>query len=195
VLRLTVLTIFTLTGACATTRGPGQRTFEDLDRAEIARCRFDDTSPITAAVALTDLAGEYRMFMTSDENSGTLESGLLVLRPPFDDAPGSGEAPLLIGTTDIEASSLGARIPGDPASVEPSAPGVGVYAFRTPGGPEGLTVVARLGSEANRRDRQRFDGAHTTLRIGSIAAHRFGGTWTSADGAVETGGDFCAVRS
>lgn len=56
-------------------------------------------------------------------------------------------------------------------------------------------MILRIGSEANRSDRQRFDGAHTTLRVSAIDDDRFGGTWTSAEAAEERRGTFCAVRS
>jgi len=194
-LRLTVLATAVLFSACATIRGSGARTFADLDRAEIARCRFDEARAIVTTAAVSDLAGEYRLFMTSDLDSSTLESGSLALRPAVG-SPGGQSAPaVLTGATEIDAGSLDAMVPGDAGSTDAAAPGVGVYAFDNPDGTPGLVVVVRLGAEANRTDEQRFDGAHTTLRVSSIAPDRFGGTWTSADGTSDASGDFCAVRS
>lgn len=191
--RLTLFALAALTAACATTRQSVGRTFEDLDRAEIVRCRFDESRTMITSSSVAALAGDYRLFMTNDEMSEKLSAGRLELHAPPGDRVGEA-APVLTGATDIDAETLDAMIPGDARSTDEVAPGVGVYAFDNPDRTPGLTVVVRLGAEANRSDRQRFDGAHTTLRVTSIAASRFGGTWESADGQREASGDFCAVR-
>ena len=187
-----VLGLSLAAGACATVRGSGARDLEGLDRVEIARCRVENTAvPITASM-VQGLAGAYRLYMTAD-GSAELASGDLELAAT---AVATDErAPRLVGTADIDASRVGATVPGDPRSKAATAPGAAVYLFADPTAAGAPRVVIRLGSESNRLDEQRFDGAHTTLRITSMSAARFGGVWSSAVGASETGGDFCATRA
>ncbi len=166
----------------------------DLSRADVLRCSFGEPrAPITVS-SVAELAGRYRLFMTGEGTPAELVAGDLVLDVSSGQPGGMGAAPALVGTSSIDASVVGAVIPGEASSIDPVAPGIGVYTFEDPSRPGVLTAVVRLGAEANRRDRQRFDGAHTTLRIMSIVSDRFGGTWSSADGATEAGGQFCAVR-
>jgi hypothetical protein len=182
-----------MSAACATTRRSGGADPEHVGRSEIARCRFD---PVASGSArpLDGLAGTYRLVMTSDADPEIQTRGRLQLAPAPDVSRGMGAAPVLVGTTDIDASIVGAIVPGPASSEDPGAPGVGVYAFPERPGSAVTMAVLRLGSEANRRDRQRFDGAHATLRITARHDDRFGGSWTSAEGAVERSGGFCAIR-
>lgn len=184
---------------CATVRAGGAA-FDRLDRASLARCRLDPAHSVDAS-RVQALAGTYTLVLTDDGSPPHQAAGRLELRRPPDEVPGTaaapvlaGPAPILIGETDIDASLVGAAIPGSAASGEVAAPGVGLYAFPVEPGSRDTLVVLRLGSEANRRDRQRFDGAHTTLRITSLGDDRFGGDWSSDEAARRAGGGFCAVR-
>ncbi|MFV1987612.1 MAG: hypothetical protein ACC682_10030 [Gemmatimonadota bacterium] len=181
--------------ACAPPPDSLQPPLPDLGRAEVNRCSASEPRlPITAQ-GVERLTGRYVLFMVGEEPSLELAKGNLILDVASGDSGGMGTAPTLTGMTDVDASVVGAMIPGDARSTEAMAPGVGVYTFDDPANPGTLIAVVRLGAEANRRDRQRFDGAHTTLRITSVAPDRFGGTWTSANGGVQMGGEFCAVRT
>lgn len=188
-----------LAAGCAAPRGRSD--IDSLDRADLARCQVAPSRVPIEAAAVEALAGRYRLHMISDAEPGDRVSGLLDLRvpgagPPDAGPPGAPAAPSLIGASDIVPAEVGAVVPGDLASMDESAPGVGAYVFAPdPARPTEMMAVLRMGTESNRRDRQRFDGAHTTLRITSIAADRFGGTWSSAVGADEMSGGFCAVRS
>ncbi|MDX1393677.1 MAG: hypothetical protein R3195_04780 [Gemmatimonadota bacterium] len=179
------------TSACSTVRGSGVGDIPDLNRVEIARCRIENAgSPITTA-ATRELTGAYRLYMTSASET-SLASGRLDLAaaPPAT----SAAHPVLIGSTDIDAERVGATVPGDTRSTEAGAPGAALYVFADPSGEGALRTVIRLGSESNRLDRQRFDGAHTTLTLTSVTGDGFGGVWSSAASGDETGGEFCAVR-
>ena len=183
-----------LTAAC-TLSYRGAPTAADPNRPEILRCAFGPGEAVSSSGA-TGLAGAHVLFMVSDAADSKVARGGLDLHAPEGQSSGFGLAPALIGATEIDASEVGAAVPGSAASVNPFAPGVGLYVFAEDAErPDDLTVVIRLGEEANRRDRQRFDGAHTTLLLESIGADRFGGTWTSADGARRASGLFCAVRA
>jgi hypothetical protein len=181
--------------ACSSGWRVGERPVDDLDRAAIIRCRFEPVRQPLSPEAVADLAGDYNIFMVGDRASGVVASGRLALAPATGSADGIGAAPTLVGTTTVDPSELGAVVPGDATSADALAPGVGVYVFSTDDTSGEWTAVLRLGAESNRRDRQRFDGAHTTLRISSIGDAGFGGTWTSAESANNASGDFCAVRS
>ncbi len=183
-------------GGCATARGGRipDGVPERLDRVALVRCATPDRvrgfAPDPAR--LEELAGRWWLYLSGE--NGTMVSGPLELRRPGEDpAPAAGLPPILVGSTAIEARGVGAVLPGIADTVSDEAPGVGLYGWRGDGA-EAFHAVLRLGAEANRRDRQRFDGAHTTLRILSVAPEEFGGEWTSAEGALEAGGSFCAVR-
>ncbi len=148
--------------------------------------------------------------------------GRLSLRPagpPPPEAPSDplgGPPPAFIGWTEIELGRVGAVAPGRPDARDSAAPGVGAYlldpaatgeadpaaeAVAEPAAEQGaeptaaeVRVIVRLGAEANRRDRVRFDGAHTTLTAGSIGPSGFAGSWTSAAGGAGASGHFCARR-
>jgi len=188
------LVVAGLTVGCATTRTRGRPRIEPLDRATIARCQFALSGVEIGVGAVEKLAGRYLLYMTSDAEPTDQTAGHLDLR--VGGAGSDPDAPSLIGASDIDPAEVGAVVPGALASTDESAPGVGAYVFvPDPDRPSEAMAVLRLGAESNRRDRQRFDGAHTTLLITTIAEDRFGGTWSSARGAEETSGGFCAVRS
>ena len=92
------------------------------------------------------------------------------------------------GTTEVDFSAVGAVAPGDPKSADPARPGVLVI-----DGPERLML--RVGSEANRRDVRRFDGAYTAFQVQQVTDKGFAGTWRSGVGTVESSGHFCADRT
>lgn len=182
--------------ACAPSGEFDQMPEVDLTTAAVLRCGLEPAGSRLSGASIASLAGEYRLFMTGDDAPGDIVSAGLILRPVGDTTGGMGATPLLIGHSDVDPAELGAVIPGNAAGEDPEAPGVGVYAFaEDPASPEALSVVLRLGAESNRRDRQRFDGAHTTLQLSALADQGFGGTWSSAEGASDATGAFCAVRS
>lgn len=190
-----------LVASCATVRRAGTGSPEpgELDRAALARCAHAGPDGWGAA-DVDGLEGEWRLYLSGED--GSRAAGPLVLRPPDADGaggPGTGLAPLLVGWSAAPFEDVGAIVPGAADARDPAAPGVALYAFEhlTEDAEEdgaSLVTLLRVGSESNRRDRQRFDGAHTTLRLASIDDDRFGGTWTSAEAADARGGSFCAVR-
>lgn len=181
--------------ACLTVRRAGNGSpAPELDRAGLARCAHADPGG-RERIDLAGLAGEWRLVVADgDDRRATGRLSLAPYRSP--EAAGS-DAPLLIGDSDVPFGDVGAIVPGDADAHDPAAPGVGLYALPpSEGGADGHPIlVLRVGSESNRRDRQRFDGAHTTLRVRAIDENRFGGTWSSAEGAREVAGSFCATRS
>ena len=187
------IAVVVLGEACATVHSEGRARPDPLDHATITRCQYAIAGGAIGDAAVDALAGRYRLYMTSDAEPADQTTGLLELRSgPRGPDP---DVPRLIGTADIDPSSVGAVVPGALASTDASAPGVGAYVFAPdPTRPAEVIAVLRMGAESNRRDRQRFDGAHTTLRITLIADDRFGGTWSSAEGATAAGGGFCAIR-
>lgn len=178
--------------ACGTVRNGGSADLVELNRVELARCAHAGTGAPFTEQFVSELAGTYELFLF-DADGEASASGALELVP--NSAPGAnadplvGPPPLLAGSTAIDGASIGATFAGDAASTAPDAPGVGLYRFAED------DVRLRLGAEANRRDRTRFDGAHTTLTVTSVADDRFGGTWTSSVDAEEANGTFCARRA
>jgi hypothetical protein len=151
-----------------------------------------------ASVTADNLAGEFnlRLVATSGAKRGTTAAGKLTLMPQDSayrrmDQPGSsrdtGLSLPLYGTATMDFASVGAVIPGDPGSSNPANPGVLV--LEHPG-----RVMLRVGSEANRRDVRRFDGAFTALQVQQVSDKGFAGTWRSGMGGDESGGHFCADR-
>lgn len=190
--------------ACAGVRraGAGSPGTEQRDRAALARCALERPDGWSPTRDLRRLAGEWLLTLMGE--GGRWADGVLELRAPAEEeaetrpASARGLPARLVGWARLDFAAVGAVVPGDPESRDPEAPGVGAYLFAD-SGPEGdaspLAVILRIGSEANRSDRQRFDGAHTTLRVRSVDGDRFGGTWSSAEGARDVGGAFCATRS
>jgi hypothetical protein len=94
---------------------------------------------------------------------------------------------VLYGGVDVDLDRVGAVRPGDPGAEDPMRPGVLVIERKG-------TIVLRLGSEANRRDRARFDGGYTALRVRELDGDRFRGTWASGVRTERSAGYFCAER-
>jgi len=147
-------------------------------------------------VAADKLGGRYtvRMVATSGAKRGTTAEGQMELMPLTstsgpDSAGGTGGTTYPFhGTAELDFASVGAVVPGDPKSSDPLSPGVLV--LQRPGG-----VMLRVGSEANRRDVRRFDGAFTALQVTQVTDQGFAGTWRSGLGTEESEGHFCAVRA
>ena len=99
------------------------------------------------------------------------------------------------GWTSLDPTEVGAHRLGDPDSRDRAAPGVLVLtrsASGESGPPESVTV--RIGSQANRSDIIRFDGAYTALQVRWIDRDAFGGDWASGVQGPEASGSFCALR-
>ena len=145
------------------------------------------------------LAGEFlvRLVASSGTKRGATTEGRLELMPQ-DSAHRRLELPdgstsstytfPLYGTVAVDFAAVGAAAPGDPASADPASPGVLVIER-----PDQLML--RVGSEANRRDVRRFDGAFTVLRVQQITDAGFAGTWESGLDLERSGGHFCAERA
>jgi hypothetical protein len=150
------------------------------------------------AVAADGLDGEYtlRLVATAGARRGATAEGRLALLTQ-DSAYRSHQLPdgstdstysfPQYGTARMDFSAVGAVVPGDPGSADPSSPGVLV--IQRPG-----RVMLRVGSEANRRGMRRFDGAFTVLQVQQVTDGGFAGTWRSGVGTQESSGHFCAVR-
>jgi hypothetical protein len=155
----------------------------------------------TAASSVTadSLAGEFnlRLVATSGAKRGTTAGGRLTLMAQDSayrrlDLPGGSQHTSfslpLYGTAALDFASVGAVVPGDPGSSDPARPGVLV--MEGPG-----RVLLRVGSEANRRDVLRFDGAFTALQVQQVTDTGFAGTWRSGVAGEESSGHFCADRA
>ncbi len=162
--------------------------------------------PLGANATLSDRAGRYRLTLVADSSSVAdsgsaahqIVSGLLTLRRQEQqgqqtrdpESPDDPSTPLY-GFTDIDPGSVGAHRVGDPGSKDPSAPGVLVLERSAYGR---RVITLRLGSQANRRDLVRYDGAYTVLRVKEIDKEGFAGSWRSGGGLdlSVTTGYFCA---
>jgi hypothetical protein len=183
-------------GAAAACRGGGE--------IDPARCAEVDGS-VPADVRVDRLAGDHLLVMvsTSGEREGRRAAGALEL-VPHDSAsryvvrPGvavdSSATIPLFGATDISIEDVGAVRLGDLGSLDPRSPGVAVLEQRRPGAGSPLDLVVRLGSLANRRDIQRFDGGYTALTVRWLEDDAFGGSWESGVSGPVAGGYFCVYR-
>jgi hypothetical protein len=159
-------------------------------------------SPVAATEASMDasrLAGEFvvRLVASSGAKRGATADGRFELTPQ-DSAHRHLELPdgsvsstytlPLSGTAAVDFAAVGAVVPGDPGSTDPESPGVLV--IERPG-----QLMLRVGSEANRRDARRFDGAFTVLRVQQVTDQGFAGTWESGVDMDRSGGHFCANRA
>ena len=154
-------------------------------------CRNAVSDP-ASLVRVADLGGEFALELTvrSGEKSGETSRGMLTLVPR--DSVGVP----YYGWTDLQPEAVGAHRLGDTGSQDRSAPGVLVLtspAAADPARPASITL--RLGSQANRSDIIRFDGAYTALYVRWIADDSFGGEWASGITGPVAGGEFCALRT
>ena len=101
----------------------------------------------------------------------------------------------LIGWTSMDPAAVGGTETGALDSRDVSAPGVLVIERRT-GRPDApREIMLRLGADANRPDRLRFDGGYFALTVRRMDEAGFAGTWASAAGGPQAAGHFCARRT
>ena len=149
----------------------------------------------SAEVDAGKLGGQYtvRMVATAGAKRGSTGEGRMELMPHAsghrsDSTGGSSTTYPLYGTAELDFASVGAVVPGDPGSSDSLSPGVLV--IERPG-----RVMLRVGSEANRKDVVRFDGAFTALQVTQVTDEGFAGTWRSGVGTESSEGHFCATRA
>ncbi len=162
----------------------------------------EETLPADASADA--LAGTYRLQLVASKASGAGESasGELRLQPAA--AADRHRSYLgvrdtmslypLYGSTDVNLEVVGA-VAGDLTSTDPSGPGVLVIRTASRSDTAGARVMLRLGAEANRQDKVRFDGGYTVLRVREITDGGFRGGWESGAPLPQASGHFCAVRS
>ncbi len=161
-------------------------------------------SRLPAGSTAEGLAGQYRLTLvaTRGERSGNTVQGRLWLHEQQSELrsitmPGGGPIPNatmpLYGATDTDLDAVGALRLGDPMSLDPMSPGVAVLEQRGSEKDAHTEITLRLGSAANRRDVQAFDGGFMALYVRWIEEGRFGGAWASGVIGRESEGYFCAV--
>lgn len=164
------------------------------------------SSELPAGSRTEGIAGEYelRLVATSGAKSGSSIEGTLRLQPQREDllyrtrpggATDSAVVHPLYGTVDVDLSAVDAVQVGSITSADPSRPGVLVIErHERRGEAPAAEIVLRLGSEANRQDRQRVDGGYTALWVRKLSPQGFSGTWSSGISLQRATGYFCAVR-
>jgi hypothetical protein len=179
-------------------------------RGAAGRASPEKCAPVTADLPLSStsagLEGEYqlRLVATSGAKTGTAVEGTLTLQSQPEalryqtrpgGAPDTTVSHPLYGSTDLDLAAVDAVSVGSTTSTDPMQPGVLVverYSASRQARP--ATITIRLGSEANRRDRQRFDGGYTALRVRQVGPGRLAGSWSSGVTAESAAGYFCATR-
>jgi len=152
------------------------------------------------------LAGEYRarFVATRGPKSGASVDGRLRLSPREDSlqrpAPVLGARDTttrypLAGSLGINAVELGATPTVSLTSADPLAPGVLVLERHPAAAGAPASIILRLGADANRRGRVRFDGGYLVLTVSRVAPDRFAGTWSSGVAGETAAGHFCAERA
>ena len=164
------------------------------------------TGPLAADATLAALGGVYHLDVVASRGAraGDSSSAELELVP----APDSLQAPPavaglrdtttrlpLVGWTTLQPDAVGATDTGPLDAHDPTAPGVLVIERRTRKADAPREILLRLGAEANRRDRVRFDGGYFVLTVQRIDDQGFAGTWASAAGPSAAGGHFCARKA
>ena len=150
---------------------------------------------ISNALSLThvdELGGNYAIVLTagSGQKSGETTNGELEL------ASRDSTGVPFYGWTDVQLDEIGAYRLGDPSSTDRTAPGILVLTSPDSASPGQVgSITLRIGSQANRSDIIRFDGAYTALYVRWIEADAFGGDWASGISGPEAEGEFCAVRT
>lgn len=161
---------------------------------------------LEAGASAADLRGAYRLALvaSSGARAGDSTAADLELVPAEDSlqAPPTALALRdstarfpLIGWTTMDPAAVGGTDTGALESRDPSAPGVLVMEWRGPQPNAARKVMLRLGADANRRERARFDGGYFALTVRRVDATGFAGTWASAAGGPAAAGYFCARRT
>ena len=162
------------------------------------------TSQLPAESSADGIAGEYqlRLVATSGAKAGSTVDGTLRLQPQtgelrYRSRPAADSSVIhpVYGAAELDLGAVDAVEVGSISSTDPSAPGVLVIESHKPAGQtRRAEIIFRLGSEANRRDRQRIDGGYTALRVRNLSPSAFAGTWASGITGERSAGYFCAVR-
>jgi hypothetical protein len=162
------------------------------------------TSDLPAESSGKAIGGEYRLRLvaTSGTKAGSAVDGTLRLQPQTGElryraraGADSSVVHPLFGAAELDLGAIDAVRVGSISSTDPAAPGVLVIErHERAGQPRRAEIILRLGSEANRRDRQRVDGGYTALRVRELGPSGFSGTWASGLLRERSAGYFCAVR-
>jgi hypothetical protein len=164
------------------------------------------SGPLAADASAAALRGTYRLDLVAsrgvragDSTSAELElvaaADSLQAPPPMGALRDTTTRLPLIGWTSLQPDAIGASDTGPLDGHEPTAPGVLAIERRTRQPDAPREILLRLGAEANRRDRVRFDGGYFVLTVQRIDDQGFAGTWASAAGASAAGGHFCARKA
>jgi hypothetical protein len=165
-------------------------------------CAPSTTVQLSESSTAAGLAGEYRLRLvaTSGAKAGATSEGTLTLKPQPGDLRyrtrrgGAVDTTVihpLYGSADLSLTAVDAVEVGSTRSMDPLQPGALAIEHRASSSKQ---ITIRLGSEANRRDRQRVDGGYTALRLQRLDPSGFGGTWASGITGERSAGYFCAVR-
>ena len=155
-----------------------------------------------AAGARADaLAGEFRLTLVSTRGprAGDSASGILRLQPygarPAPVPAAAGVRYPLFGGAEVDLAGVGALAPGGVERADAARPGVLVLEWPRPNAPAGTNeIMLRFGADANRGDRERFDGTYMALSVTALSGGGFAGRWESGGGEAQAGGHFCAER-
>lgn len=179
-------------------------------RSQVGKANPEDCTPASTALPATasaeGLAGEYRLKLvaSSGAKKGAVAEGTLRLLPQDrtrryrarlgGNVDSTVEHPLF-GAAELDLGAVDAVAVGRIDSRDPERPGVLVIERHArPGRAPLAEITLRLGSEANRPDRTRFDGGYTAFRVQKAGPEGFAGTWGSGVTGESAAGYFCAVR-
>ena len=168
----------------------------DSASVEVASEKSDCVSvsmSLTDGATLSRWPGHYELTLVETENAREREVvGSLTLRHYSQELDSlDGVSTPLYGYTNIDLRSVGAYRIGNPESQNPRSPGVLVLESDRDGQ---RVIILRIGSEANRRDSVRYDGAYTVLEVQQIQKDGFAGRWRSGRRLSRTKGYFCALK-
>ena len=146
------------------------------------------TGRVTDIVVLTPGSYQVTLVATFGDSAGRATNGHLQLAVPPDSLlTWGGRATPLVGFTDIQLEFVGASTLGEGTSTDPAMPGAIVFQE------DQRSAIIRLGSEANRRDVIRFEGAYMVLWVTEARPEGFAGTWSSGEMGPVATGYFCGV--
>lgn len=179
-------------------------------RSQSGNASPEECAPVTAALAATasaeGLEGKYRLKLVAESGArkGAVADGMLWLEPQqgalryrtrLSGGRDSSVVFPLFGRTDVDLGSVDAVLVGRLDSQDPEQPGILVIERRSRTDSARVTeITVRFGSEANRRDRTRFDGGYTVLRVRRVSPRGFAGLWASGVVGDRSAGYFCAMR-